>query len=705
MRSSPRGPSDLSVASAGPLESLANDSNSSTVVTSSSRLLCVETPVQVERQLPSLGLATVLALTAQAEYACERHRVNVHRPEDYYSEDELQTLGFEQLAKLDQLCQLVDQVVLEEAEEFRLPGLLPGTLYWYHFKNLLNSAAVHAFILKRITERERPGLILYGATPDEPLSLTLEYRNESAWSRAIECVANSHGILNNGFANGTLPSVTPKRGSQVTKRLAVARRLLFSTRYMFDKTIADLDDRLGGHRGSVQPTIVTLSSTYGLRHLIRAAAKSSIRVFYFEPQHPWRLARLSGGSWIARRYASAGPHSHLDANLDRAWNRFRSSPQLESLLSVEGTCYFLMVERRLRHFFRSVAPDMLQTYLKTRAMVEAVRPAAILGANMPYWQKTVFEATRAAEIPTIVYSHGSSGGYVRMETDGAVVQQRNDFRHADYVFTNGFGDVQFFMKHSRERAKPIAVGSAVLDELRHRRRTAAQRSAALSDLALEPSLPTVFYVPTSLDDYVRPIPGRNRAPSTTFHIERSIADIFAQFPNVQCVFKLHAATALSPIVQYVKDRGYANCRVITEDFKKLVHLADAFVLDYPSTTLLEALTTNRPILFCGHALPMRFNREKWHPSILPMWKERVLYAEHLDEFLEMLRDFLRKGDFSPVKSSDEMLRLFGTHLNDGRSAERAVAELKKIIQTHAQSQRNDVRGVKDAIAVSRSSKS
>ena len=56
-----------------------------------------------------------------------------------------------------------------------------------------------------------------------------------------------------------------------------------------------------------------------------------------------------------------------------------------------------------------------------------------------------------------------------------------------------------------------------------------------------------------------------------------------------------------------------------------------------------------------------------------------MYAEDIECFLEMLRAFLREGRFEPVKSSDEMLRLFGTHLNDGKSVERAVAALREIV--------------------------
>ena len=108
-----------------------------------------------------------------------------------------------------------------------------------------------------------------------------------------------------------------------------------------------------------------------------------------------------------------------------------------------------------------------------------------------------------------------------------------------------------------------------------------------------------------------------------------------------------------------------------------------FITDYPSTSFLEMLTTDRPILFCGHELPKKFDPDKWHPSFLDMWKERVSYAEDLKDFLNLLRTSLREKRFKPVESEDTLLRLFGTHLNDGKSAERAHAFLENLADDYA----------------------
>jgi hypothetical protein len=54
-----------------------------------------------------------------------------------------------------------------------------------------------------------------------------------------------------------------------------------------------------------------------------------------------------------------------------------------------------------------------------------------------------------------------------------------------------------------------------------------------------------------------------------------------------------------------------------------------------------------------------------------MWNERVEYSDDLDEFLDLLRTFINEDRFGAVESDNTLLKLFGTHLDDGKSAQRA----------------------------------
>ena len=671
---------------------------------SEKRLYFVETPAQVEIAIATIGRqkrsATILSLTTQAEYTLETLGMRCKRLSDYASDFDLDNLGAEQLGVVDELTKLIDEIIFSEVEAFRSRNLRPGSLFWYHLKNLLNSVSVRAFILARALREERPDSVVYFETPEEPYSLTLQFVQESPWPAAVQAVCRSldlplHAIkddqaerANERGLPGSGPGGSIKGEFFKIARMLGGRRVLQTARsFRYDRAPIIEALRIRGSLRSRKrpPTIVVLSSYYSLGQVIeQVRATREFRVLHLNVRSPWNMRWLVPFRLETSLGTSVEIPVTLDAQFANAWHRLTNSEAVGRLMTVADIPVFEILRGRLSHFFSFVLKDMFRTYLHTEEVIREIRPSVMVGSTMLYPEKVAFEAARAHGIPTGVYRHGASGGSVLMETGSFTNYYQNDMRWSDFLLTFGDGDTKYFNKHHRNGSRFISVGSADLDRLRRSAPSLRQKSKQLRRLGLDPERPRVFYVPTDPVRNTWVVPSRHRLPSSDFQVGRAIADVFAEFPDIECGFKLHPADLDSPIIKYIEDRGYSNCKVLKGPFRDMVHLADAFVVDYQSTVLLEMLTTDRPILFCGHELPVKFNPDKWHPSILPMWQERIMYAEDLERFLEMLRAFLREGRFESVKSSNEMLRLFGTHLDDGKSAERAVTALKKIVSSRAE---------------------
>lgn len=163
-------------------------------------------------------------------------------------------------------------------------------------------------------------------------------------------------------------------------------------------------------------------------------------------------------------------------------------------------------------------------------------------------------------------------------------------------------------------------------------------------------------------------------------MQRRLVGAFNEFPEIQFVLKLPDGPLypFSPIADLVRDRQLKNCVVITDPLTSVLPMADLFVTDTPTTAFLEILATQRPVLFCGYQMAKPWAPDRWDPSRLEMWQERVAYSDDLEEFLELLRSYLREERFEPVSSQDTLLKLFGTHLDDGKSVERAHAFLETL---------------------------
>jgi hypothetical protein len=154
-----------------------------------------------------------------------------------------------------------------------------------------------------------------------------------------------------------------------------------------------------------------------------------------------------------------------------------------------------------------------------------------------------------------------------------------------------------------------------------------------------------------------------------------------EFPNYRFLYKPFHYQQDTPAVRLAKDKD-SNCKVVRyTGLLDLMPKSDLILLDFPSTALLQAATTDRPMIVLVDA---RFLRME--PEALRLLRRRAWVGESLDEFMTLAVQFLKKGDFSRLNApDDEFLQRFGTHRQDGLSAERALDALlsKKKVAAYA----------------------
>ena len=666
-------------------------------------LVCIELPGQVREALEAVrhrGISqySILALTPHVEYTLDRIGHAYRRPEDYHSEDDIDAVGLEDMSVLDQFCDAVDSYVQSQWSLLRQYSIRPMRMNWHHLKCLFNSVSIRAFIARRILEAENPHQVLYFGTQPESIHRELFFVHESVWSSVIPVVSRSLGITCEPLRNDTDPTVLniPPSGVRRTLRATVRRSVRNVLRPKGIRLLRSCFNSLRAARLKgfplatskqrvSRPAVLALGDGYSLDHLLqRVTEQGDFDLLFWDIRRALRPVYLNRPIAYKNNIEGDGLPSQ-DSLRDQGrnlWSEVKSLDEFVTPLRFSGVDCLPVMERRLQHLFESNLPEVVLMYLRARSLIKSERPFVIVEALMVDCRlQAIALAGREEGIPFVVYRHGDSGGHIWMENWVSHIDyfERTDLQQADYVLAFGEGDVAFFEKSKKPDLHVIPVGSAVLDETKKH-----IRSSVRGDLhrrsGLDPRKKTVMYVTTGMDGNIRLAPYRSRSPSRMFRLERSIIEVFAEFPHIQFVVKTKRSTftPYSPTVQFVRDRQFRNIEVVTGPFLSYIPMADMFITDYPSTAFLEMLTTDRPILVCGHELPRKFNREKWHPSLLDMWKERVAYADDLEEFLELLRDYLREERFQAVESSDTLLKLFGTHLDDGRSVDRAYAFLEAL---------------------------
>ena len=665
-------------------------------------LFAIEFPEQIELAIDRVDIDAVanpvfLALNPDVSYALQRRNIDYVIPEDYYTEEELNVLGCELLDRLDAFVLDMDSLVRCGVPAIVDRQLDLGAIFWYEMKLCINSMAVKTHIFLRILKRVEVAEVYYFHTEDEPIDATLRFLYESVWSLAIDNVCRQRGVrlysLGKGESGVTnyaqsdrwrlsgrekLKAIIAQFvGPEKVIKVKEACRRLDSMWQGFSRTLSN--------RGVERPCVLALDIGYSLSETLRLVEKRyRCGVFHLKValNGQFDLFHLRNTKLgLTKCVANSRKNFSLDRDrVEELWDNVETLPSYCRLAKIGDIDLRPVLRRRYRYLIEKGVALGVNIYDLALILFGQLKPRALLGATVTWASKILFHAARSVDLPTIVYRHGSSAGYVMMESVAPFIHYQNELRWADYVFTFGEGDNRYYERHyPHKRARTIAIGSAELDRLRTRMGHVSKEQ--LKDLyGLDPSCPIVMYCPTSMDGNIRGIPYRSRSPERAFLIEKAIADTFRGFPEIQCIFKIHTPDRfwpVSPICSYIRDEDIRNCVVLNNKFTDLVPIADFFITDYPSTTFLEMLTTERPILLCGHLLPFPFG-PNWHPSQLAMWQERVEYGDTLEKFITLLRENLTRRKFDPVVDRDTLLHQFGTHEGNGKSAERAVEKIGEI---------------------------
>ena len=666
-------------------------------------LICIELPGQIsialkERSRHGQGDPLLLALTPHVEYSLQQADESYVRPEDYHSESDIDQVGLADLANLGEFCRAMDRSLQNRWPLLKDKNLAPTQMHWYYLKILFNSISIKAFITRRILETTNPEEVLYFSTRREPVSDHLFFVRESAWSRVIPQVCETLGIPCRAIGTGTDPSVLNIRCGH--RRKSAFHQMVSSWRHFgashggrtVANTVFGLKSKLSlplerKINDSTKRTVMALGDGYSLGLLLRRIEEQDeFNLLFWDVRRskPPIFKSRSQGDKIARWPRSRPSSRELRLTARQLWAEVSNDPQVVQHLKFSGVDCRSVASERLHHFVTTVVPEIVHLHLLGHSLVKQVRPVAVLDAIPAEGRiRGIVQGAQAEGVPLVIYRHGDTGGHIWMNGQNSGIIENIELQIASHVLTFGDGDVQFLEKHRRPETRLVPIGSAVLDVVK-RGPVRENRGSLFGSFGLDPAKYTVMYVPTTMDGNIRAAPFRGRSPSRMFHLERSIVEALSEYPQNNLVVKLQYSShhPTSPIASWVRDKKLDNVRILDEPFQSLIGMADLFITDYPSTSFLEMLTTDKPILVCGHDLPKKFDPDRWHPSMLEMWSERVEYSDDLNEFLNLLRSYLRDGRFHPVQSNNMMLKLFGTHLDDGRSIERAYEFLVDLAEEH-----------------------
>lgn len=613
----------------------------------------------------------VMALTPEVAWALQRRGMPYLKLEDFYEESRLSAMGPGVLRAFVEWMDGVDGFVQGLDERLREADFRPIHLHLHFVKVLIDELVLHAFALTQFLEKYGPARLVYFSPsptpPDERLFFT-----ETPLGVLMPVVAPTHGVVAEALlpipvdhaarcAGARRQRPAPGLGSKLGRLLfaSLPPSLRSVWRLANDRGLGGCVRHLWAER-SGRPHVLALYDRYDVAALLAELRQDGI------------------GATLARYTIDpeGDAETRWPADIDWAamWTRVRGEASLWRQVDDLGLqAVRSALETRLGAWWRATMPRAWRQYGRARRWLEKRRPLAVISPVIwGHRDSAILAAAKRLGIPRIMYQHGGFVG--TCEYWGG--WEHIDFLNADLYLMYGDGVRDYFRERSERHALPSTrvevVGSARLDHVLARR--GASDVDVLRDRYRVSGRRLILYITDMIMGYQRGLRAATYPAVRYFELLQRVVGVFADAPGTRLLFKGIPGTDkfLNPMPE-VLARDLPDAVVVSHvPLTDLMWCADAIVVDHPSTALLEVLQTPEPILvYCdGRSLQLR-------PEARALLLERVELVEDEAEFVERLRAFLDRATEPP--SNDEFLRSHGTHLGDGRSAERAAEAVARAL--------------------------
>ncbi|HEX2022061.1 MAG TPA: hypothetical protein VHH36_05065, partial [Candidatus Thermoplasmatota archaeon] len=365
------------------------------------------------------------------------------------------------------------------------------------------------------------------------------------------------------------------------------------------------------------------------------------------------------GPFRRRRAAAALREAEKDAR------RIAAQAPLRKHLMFEGVDLSPLLEPRLAR-----AADLLSCAAGVAAAAERILPetgtrlVASVYFSSPLTHGVAVGARRAG-IPVVTMQHSSYGESpwpIARWVDGVM---------SDWKLVGGEGTAEHVRKREASGATPVATGMPRLDGLLARARAPPREGP------VRVVYPLTGYVKNRIM-----YAGRRTTLTEYFSTNRRILEALAAVPGASVLVRPHPAAefraSVDALTAWARDRGMDNVAFRSggsahDEFCA----ADLVVVDSPSTVLLDAATAPTRLAVFNGVFDML-------PEALDALRLRVsLYGEDIDSFVRDLPAVVAGARAAPPPDDTTFLRMYATHLHDGRSGERASEALRRIARGEA----------------------
>lgn len=610
-------------------------------------LLLIERPEDVPFASEDGPEEAVISLAPEAALELERRGVPYRILEDFTPAEEFVREAMERYRFLDRMVEDLDDRMRKAVPELKEFDIRPASASYHALKVFLDGLAMKAQLLVNAFKALEPDEARFMPSKPGDFGPELFFENESLFSRLMPAAAEASGIK--PVPLGPEASFVPEMAQR--RRLYLLRpsqwpTLLAKVRARAAKLLLRKPDafRPGA---DPRPLALTLYDAHDIPSLTEELGRRGFETAPVPFDHS-DLARLRTADPEAAR-----SEGEARAASERLWEELDGDRTWRRSFVFHGVDAYPAARERLARFVSRSPSEALLAARAWKRSFQTRKPACVLTCSslVGHVGHAIFAAARRAGAPIIGFQEGAGFG-----VPYCPIYDHTDMRVFDLFLSYGEGTARH-LEESGVRPKGVVreTGSTRLESLR-------PRLAARSE-----SSHLYLYVPTTLHGRVQHAPYNGGTASYYFEAQKKLITALSRFPNIELVVKQPTgpgSQAMKGWVALSKTRG--ACRVVDNvPLTRLIPEAEGFITDFPSTTLLEMLMTDKPVFLLIDPYLTRLE-----PAAEAVLRKRASISGSVRE-LESAFERHLGGERLADSRDPEARRWFATHLDDGRCLERA----------------------------------
>jgi len=597
---------------------------------------------------------SVIAVTPACAWFCQENKIQYFRLDSFYSNEDLNVLGALTLKREYLWAKWIDEKLSTLIPEFASRGFAPARTQLYFLKRIIDSYIRPSQILMDFAENAKPEkLVVFERAPFyypdlDPLP---PVRPFFAW-----LAPTILGKVVNIEVWPEPSSESDQRGFQyqqtgLIKRVRRAKSIGFKNLIIRESKF--IKAALGDFFRN-QGIVGRFGNRWDMAYVVSLMRSRGIKVL--RPPGFWnRLTNHELEATLSKK------------RLEQHWAQIFELPDFWQVFDPVSPALRKIFKPFFEKWLTVDVPHAWTDFLDCRNWLQKKKCQVVFGMEVQTLNTAhQFMAAGSLGIPRIAFIHNPPSGAVDLPVQDSLGPIQSDF-----YMVNGQGDLEYFRKLAERlmtfpRARNIAVGSKRLEQMiEQKSKNVTSRMPYVQEGSKKHR---VLYVATHFLGYGRYFNEGAMSDVEYFELQQRILNACSEFRDVQILYKPFPSESVeNPIPKFIRSR-VPNAQIIQGRLTELMWNVDGIILDFPSTALAEILTTDKALLiYAGNC---------WSPLLPPAkvaLRERALIAETPDEFEDQVRLFLGERNFRSVPNKgDEFLRLYGVHLMDGRSADRAA---------------------------------